>query len=204
MQYDERRMTMLRFFALFTFLCLMSPWTVLASETYTPSQAIVDQVYNIPEIELTPPPIDYYALNRIWGRLVKELNVPSHVIPPPIVLDWDVPIQARMGFQWPSKKYPNYRMQISVAPRTIDLWNDALVSFGIGHELLHYILIMRENGYNTKNKVFENTLFHHCNEEFKRLQKVIAETIWNIYHSSSDRSRMHDEIIKSCGKFGNQ
>ena len=65
---------------------------------------------DIKEIELTPPPVDMSDVNRIWHRLLKEIDAPNYLLPPPIVIDWEVPIYARMGFQYPTEEFPDNRI----------------------------------------------------------------------------------------------
>jgi len=155
----------------------------------------------ITEIEISQPPINLQHVNWIWERLKKDIGAPDDLLPPPIVLDWEVPIYARMGTQYPTKEFPDYRMQISIAPRTIDSESDTMVLFGIGHELVHYLFIMRENDYEIR-EIYTVELRHHCNQEFQDYTRVVIDVIWNIYHMN--KSIMNDEIVKSCSNHGGQ
>ena len=155
----------------------------------------------ITEIEISQPPINLQYVNWIWERLKKEIGAPDDLLPPPIAIDWEVPIYARMGTQYPTKEFPDYRMQISIAPRTIDSEPDTMVLFGIGHELVHYLFIMRENNYEIK-ETYTVELMHHCNMEFQDYNRIVIDVIWNIYHMS--KARMNDELVKSCSNHGGQ
>lgn len=155
----------------------------------------------ITEIEISQPPIDLVDVNRVWFRLKREMGAPVDLPPPPIAIDWEVPIIAKMGTQYPSKEFPEYRMQISIAPRTIDSESDEMILFGIGHELVHYLFIMRENDYKIQ-EIYKVELLHHCNMEFQDFTRIVIDEIWNIYHMN--KNLMNNEIVKSCSNFGGQ
>ena len=179
--------------AFFAFFAIVVMPSLLIAEPLTETKII--------EIEISQPPIDLQHVNWIWERLKKEIGAPNDLPPPPIVLDWEVPIYARMGTQYPSKEFPTYRMQISIAPRTIDTESDTMILFGIGHELVHYLFIMRENDYEIK-EIYTVELMHHCNMEFQDYNRIVIDVIWNIYHMA--KHRMNDEIVKSCSNHGGQ
>jgi hypothetical protein len=40
--------------------------------------------------------------------------------------------------------------------------------------------------------------------EFKAITRAIADEIWNIYHSDTQRAAMYDEVEKSCFNEPNQ
>ena len=153
------------------------------------------------EIEISQPPIDLDDVNRIWVRLKREIAAPDDLPPPPIAIDWEVPSFAKMGIQYPIKEFPDNRMQISIAPRTIDSESDEMVLFGIGHELVHYLFIMRENGYKIQ-EIYKVELKHHCNIEFQDFTRIVIDEIWNMYHMS--KVQMNNEIVRSCLNFGGQ
>ena len=115
-----------------------------------------------------------------------------------------MPPFARMGFQYPTDKYPDYAMQISIAPRTIEQYSKEMVAWGIGHELVHYTFILRENHWARSKLTFQDQLKHHCNPEFKMITRAIADEIWKIYHSDTQRAAMYDEVEKSCFNEPNQ
>jgi hypothetical protein len=159
---------------------------------------------SISKIELTQPSIDYDVINRVWHYLKKRTNAPIDLPPPPIVLDWQVPKYARMGFQYPTKEFPNNLLQISIAPRTIDLESRDMVTWGLLHELTHYIFVLRENNWDTTRKVYTVTLKHHCNKEFMMITRELADRIWDVYHADTDKSKMYQEVIRSCGSHPDQ
>ena len=155
-------------------------------------------------IEYTPPEIDYDVIARLWGFVKRQTGAPKDLPAPRLVLDWHVPPFARMGFQYPTDQFPHNAMQISIAPRTIEQYSKEMVTWGVGHELVHYAFIMRENHWRRGQKTFQDQLKHHCNPEFKNLTRAIADEIWKIYHSDTQRAAMYDEVEKSCFNEPNQ
>lgn len=149
-------------------------------------------------IENTPPPIDLEMVERIWQYIKTATNAPKNLPPPKIIMDWEVPPLARMGYQFPTETTPDDLSQISIAPRTVDMWPKDIVSWGIGHEMAHYVFLMRENGWETERKWFYNFRKHHCDLEFQQITKGIADLIWSVYHSTADKTKMYDEVQKSC------
>lgn len=149
-------------------------------------------------VENTPPPIDMEMINKIWMYLTSVTQAPNNLPPPKIVMDWEVPALARMGYQFPTAEHPEYPSQISIAPRTVDMWPRDIVTWGIGHELTHYIFLMRENNWDTSRTYFYNYRKHHCDPEFMAITRDIADLIWSTYHSTIDRAKMYDEVQKSC------
>ena len=155
-------------------------------------------------IEVTPPEIDFDVITRLWGFVKKTTHAPAALPPPPLVLDWHVPPFARMGFQYPTPQFPDNIMQISIAPRTIDSYSKEMVTWGVGHELVHYVFIMRENHWQNRRATFADSFKHHCDLEFKAITRAIADEIWKIYHSDTQRAAMYDEVEKSCFNEPNQ
>jgi len=156
------------------------------------------------QIEYTPPEIDYDVIGRLWDFVKTSTHAPADLPPPKLVLDWHVPPFARMGFQYPTEKFPEYAMQISIAPRTIEHYSKEMVTWGVGHELVHYAFILRENKWQRGQTTFQDQLKHHCNPEFKHLTRAIADQIWHVYHSDTQRAAMYDEVEKSCFNEPNQ
>lgn len=159
---------------------------------------------DISHIEYTPPDIDFDVISRLWVFVKKTTQAPPDLPPPKLVLDWHVPAFARMGFQYPTREFPDYEMQISIAPRTIEHYTKEMVTWGVGHELTHYAFILRENHWRRSQPTFQDHLKHHCNPEFKAITRAIADEIWKIYHSDTQRAAMYDEVEKSCFNEPNQ
>jgi hypothetical protein len=167
------------------------------------SFVFISNAMAIDKIELTEPPIDYYMVDRIWTMLKRETGAPSDLLPPPLVLDWNMPQLAKMAFQYPTNEYPDNRIQISVAPRTIDLWSRDVVSWGVGHEYLHYLWILEENGWRMSG-TFETKRKHHCNGDFMAITNKVADLIWSVYHDGQEQSTMYKEAHTACRERPNQ
>ncbi len=103
-----------------------------------------------------------------------------------------------MGFQYPTAQYPNNPLMVGIAPRTIDTWPHELVTYGVGHELLHYLFLLRDNNFDVEARVFEQDSPRHCNRQFMKVSRRIADRIWDMYHSTAYRTQMYDEVTKSC------
>jgi len=155
-------------------------------------------------IENPPPPIDLTLVNRLWEYAKKEMGAPNNIAPPKITLDWNVPKYARMGTQFPTIEIPDMPIQISIAPRTIDSEDRLIVIWGLGHEITHYLFALQENGWDLTLKVFSIKRRHHCDPEFKRITRGMAQELWNVYHSDDIRGKMFEEVIRSCANFPQQ
>jgi len=152
----------------------------------------------------TPPPIDLEVTNRVWEYVKKSTGAPKDLPPPTIIMDWEVPLIARMGTQAPTQDFPKIKLQISIAPRTVDMWPPEMIQWGIGHEMVHYAFILKENNWDTKKKIFIVKRKHHCDPEFMAITRGIADLLWDIWHVDTMRAKMYDEVIKSCGSYPDQ
>ncbi len=171
---------------------------VLLSLLLVTNQAGANEAGQLKGIELTQPPIDLEMVHRVWLTLKKETGAKENIPYPPIVLDWEVPRIALMGTQYPTKEFPNNRLQISLAPRTLDTLDHQLLLFGIGHELTHYLFILRENEWDPHKQYYVVKRRHHCDAEFQRIMRVTIDLIWNTYHDDGMRSRLSNEPRRSC------
>ena len=171
---------------------------ILICLLFLTSQAHADETVELKGINLTQPPIDLEMVHRIWLILKRETAAGANVPYPPIVLDWEVPKIAMMGTQYPTQEFPDNRLQISLAPRTIDLLDHQMLLFGIGHELTHYLFILRENEWDPNKKYYLVKRLHHCDAEFQRIMRLLIDTIWNTYHDDAMRNRLANEPRRSC------
>lgn len=151
----------------------------------------------------TPPYLDYQIIDQMWEYIKKETGAPSDIPPPKLILDWHVPITARMGTYAPIAGGDADELAIHIAPRTIDMWDSLMVLYGIGHEMTHYALILKENGWKIQ-PVYTVTWKHHCNPKFKEINRGLGTLLWNIYHSSDNLAKVNEEVVKSCANFPNQ
>jgi hypothetical protein len=78
-----------------------------------------------------------------------------------------------------------------------------MVNWAIGHEFLHYALLMRENDWKTQAIYRKNTK-HHCNPEFIDLTAGIAELISDAQPQARERLSMYSEIFRSCARYPDQ
>ena len=171
---------------------------VLVCLLFFTQQVRADETGQLKGIELTQPPIDLEMVHRIWVILKKETSASLNTPYPPIVLDWEVPRIAMMGMQYPTKEFPDNQLQISLAPRTLDMLDHQMLLFGIGHELTHYLFVLRENEWDLYKKYYVVKRLHHCDAEFQRIMRVITDVIWNAYHDDAMRNRLANEPRRSC------
>jgi hypothetical protein len=151
------------------------------------------------EIEIIPPPtIDRGDVDRVWEYLKTEVGAPDDFPLPPFVLDWKMPSRAKMGFVAPTKEYPDERLRIGITPGVMVLDAYGMVLWGIGHELGHYVLLMRDNNYDLGLPYFFVGPPDHCDPEFKTLTRGVANVIWGIYHDETERSKMYAEVERAC------
>lgn len=176
---------------------------ILLSVNYF-THAETPQPDDITSIENPSPPFDFDVINRLWHYIKKSTNAPATLPPPPITLDWNVPIIVAMGTQYPTEEQPNTRLQISIAPRIVDTWKKEMVLYGIGHELIHYVFLLRDNDWDTTKPWFIVKRKHHCDREFKMISKGIADQLWTIWHDIVLKLKMYQEINTSCIQFPQQ
>lgn len=170
---------------------------------YLFAPAYGDDALKVQPMVITAPSIDYQLVNLMWDYIKKETGAPADLPPPKFVLDWHVPIIARMGTFTPTEELPDLDFSIHVAPRTIDMWDPLMVLFGMGHEMAHYAFILKENDWKTK-KIYTVNWKHHCNPKFKLITRGLAQLLWNVYHSDDNRAKMFEEVQMSCANFPQQ
>ena len=78
-----------------------------------------------------------------------------------------------------------------------------MVNWALGHELVHYAMLMRENQW-VARPVYKNTIKHHCNPEFLKLTGDIADFISDAQSPSRERLRMYSEVFRSCTRHPDQ
>lgn len=143
--------------------------------------------------------LDMQMTGRIWEFIKKETLAPADFPLPPIMLDENIPKEARMVFQFPSEDAPQNTMQISIGTNGTRLWKQDMFLWALGHELTHYALLMQENQWEQK-VVYVNNIRHHCNMEFMQITRDIVEIIWEKYQNVVGRMRMYSEVHKSCAR----
>ena len=78
-----------------------------------------------------------------------------------------------------------------------------MVNWALGHELVHYAFLMRENQWQPQT-IYRNSIRHHCSPEFLKLTGDIADLISDKLAPSSERLRMYSEVFRSCTRHPDQ
>ena len=146
---------------------------------------------------------DVDALNSIWAYIKLQTGAPADAQLPRLVIQPNLPTNARMVFEFPSEDQPLNGLQINVSPRTLQAWSRSMVNWALGHELVHYALLMRENQW-TPQVIYKNSIKHHCNPEFLRLTGEIADLISDTQAPGRERLRMYSEVFRSCTRHPDQ
>ena len=66
--------------------------------------------------------LDMQMTGKIWEFIKKETQAPADLALPPIMIDENIPKEARMVFQFPSEDSPQNTMQISIGTSGTRLW----------------------------------------------------------------------------------
>ena len=153
-----------------------------------------------------PPPLDQEAhlIERYWTWLKEEAGAPANFPWPSIHIE-PLPRTVSMAFVFPTHEAPWHEARIVMSPRSIDRANgpDRLTVVGeLAHEMVHYILVLAENGWNLDAGVLKNEVHHHCDDEFMRLTRQVGDFIWKVYHSN-DAVRSIDQMVRlACWRDG--
>lgn len=144
-----------------------------------------------------PSLIDTELSGRVWEMLKRETGAPAYIYPPRIVIEWDVPANARMVTTYPTAEQPDGELLIAISPATLIENNRLRVAWALGHEMVHYLWILRENDWQYR-AVYRVRVRHHCNSQFQQQTDRVADFIWSIYHNSDDQSWAQDEAKRAC------
>lgn len=153
-----------------------------------------------------PPPLDVNAalIERYWDWLKLETGAPFWLAPPPIEVA-PLPRAVRMAFVFPVESRSWEIPRIMISPRAIDRAQSGerlVVIAELAHELVHFVLLMRENGWDIDRSVYANEIHHHCDAEFQRLTRQVAEFLWQAYHSR-DTTRAVEQMVRlACWRDG--
>ncbi len=145
-----------------------------------------------------PRPLDAEAalVERYWGWLKAEVGAPED-LPWPVIDVAPLPRTVRMAFQYPTSRAPWHDLRIIMSPRSVDraAGSDRLVVVGeLAHELVHYVLILSENGWDLSLPHYSDEAHDHCSAEFMRLNRQVGRFIWDVYHSN-DTVRSIDHMV---------
>ena len=152
---------------------------------------------------IAPDTFDMAMLDVIWQFIKTQTQAPEDAAMPRLVIQPDLPTNARMVFEFPSEEQPQNNLQINVSPRTLQAWSRSMVNWAFGHELTHYAMLMQENQWTTKS-IYSNAVRHHCNPEFLRITSEIADLISDNVPSDKERLRMYSEVFRSCTRHPDQ
>ena len=141
--------------------------------------------------------LDWPVIELEWKFIKQRVGAPIDLPMPPIIVE-TLPPGARMMFQFPIHDDSDYDMQIIISPETLKHYGYEMIDWGLGHELTHYAFIMRDNNWDYTKKTFVQTFPHHCNPEFMRITRNIADLIYNIHHGQRERYMMLNEVQRSC------
>ena len=142
--------------------------------------------------------LDWLIINRVWTFVKTQTGAPADLPMPPIFVSADMPAAARMMFQYPTRENPQDRMVIMINPTTLETYDRDMIDWGLGHELTHYAMILQENNWDLTRETYNQTILHHCNREFMRITRQIADLIYSVYHDERDRYQMYHQVQRSC------
>lgn len=153
-----------------------------------------------------PAPLneEMMVIERYWSWLKMETGAPANLTWPRIKVE-PLPRTVRMAFFFPTEEAPWRETRIAVSPRSIDraAGPHRLAVVGeLAHELVHYVLVLKENGWVADAATYRNDRHHHCDPEFKRLTREIAVFLWNTYHSNEAVRSVEHMIQLACWRDG--
>ena len=153
-------------------------------------------------IRYLPGQVSASDLNRIWAWLKQEVGAPRGLEAPDISVE-RLQGGRKMGFLFPTEKDPDETLRIAIDRDTLTYDSDTMVLWGVGHELVHYLLLLRQYGFRPQN-TYVQAYAHHCDPEFLRITAGVAQVLWSIYHSDDDVSRMNALAKRTCAMFPHQ
>ena len=137
-----------------------------------------------------PAGIDEDSANRIWCWMKQEVHAPLDLPPPPVLVG-PLPWNKYSVFVFPTSNAPDDVFSIEIGSDTLEYEDPLFVLWALGHELAHVLFTLRPFGFK-KQASYPSALpfTQHCDPEFGRITRGTADVIWNIFHSSQQRSRM--------------
>ncbi|MFN2164112.1 MAG: hypothetical protein ACK2UN_18740 [Candidatus Promineifilaceae bacterium] len=154
-----------------------------------------------------PAGIDRDSANRIWCWMKQEVNAPLDLAPPPVFVG-PLPRNRYSVFVFPTPSAPNDVFSIEIGSNTMRYEDPLFVLWALGHELAHAVFTLRPFGFERQASYPMALPFtQHCDPEFGRVTKGAADVIWNIFHSSQQRSRMQaldrEQYGRECAFLAN-
>lgn len=137
-----------------------------------------------------PAGIDLESANRIWCWMKQEVNAPLDLPPPPVLVG-PLPWNKYSVFMFPTQKAPDDVFSIEIGSDTVEYEDPLFVLWALGHELAHALFTLRPFDFEEQTSYpLALPFIQHCDPEYRRITKGTADVIWNIFHSSQQRSRM--------------
>lgn len=177
--------------------CLVAALTLALA---TPSSA--NRVVQVP----TPLDAEAFLIERYWQWLKAETGAPADLPWPEITVE-PLPPTVRMAFVFPTPEARSQAKRVVLSPRAIDraAGADRLVVVGeLAHELVHYVLVMKENRWRYRAPTFLNRRHHHCDTEFQRLTRGIGTLFWEVYHSMDAVRSVEHMVRQACMRDGHK
>jgi hypothetical protein len=145
--------------------------------------------------------IDNDALNQIWEYVKQETGADSDFPAPKMfVYNNDLPRKAIMAFSYPTAGLDG-TLGVFVPTSTIrTMGRDEPQRFlwSIGHEFTHYTMFLRKNNWNTNKRQYPENRDQHCDQEFQRITRGIADLLYQKYQSESAKRVMYNEVDRAC------
>lgn len=136
-----------------------------------------------------PAGIDVESANRIWCWMKREVNAPLDLSPPPVFVG-PLPWNKYSVFVFPTSRAPYAALSIEIGSDTVQHEDPLFVLWALGHELAHALFTLRPFGFEEQASYPLALPFNqHCDPEFRRVTRGVADEIWNIFHSNQQRSR---------------
>ena len=120
----------------------------------------------------------------------QQVNAPLGLPPPPVFVG-ALRSNKYSVFVFPTSEAPDDLFSIEIAWETVQYEDPLFVVWALGHELAHSLFTLRPFGFN-EQITYPAALpsMQHCDPEFRRITIGAAHVLWDIYHSSDQRSKM--------------
>ena len=157
---------------------------------------------------MLPAGMDVDSANRVWCWMKHQVHAPLGLPPPPVFVG---PLQLNKYsvFMFPTPEAPDDVFSIEIALDTVQYEDPLFVLWALGHELAHGLFTLRPFGFQQQT-FYPAALpsLQHCDPEFRRVTRGVANLLWDIYHSSDQRARMlsqdKDSDGRECAYLSNQ
>lgn len=120
----------------------------------------------------------------------QQVDAPLGLPPPPVFVG-ALPWNKYSVFMFPTSEAPDDLFSIEIAWETVQYEDPLFVVWALGHELAHSLFTLRPFGFK-EQITYPAALpsMQHCDPEFRRITIAAADVLWDIYHSSDQRSKM--------------